>query len=64
MPTNTKNQAKNLLNDFKAVNKKASDYLSQTNKKIAELDLKYAKGLVKNDINIMKTAKNILSAKK
>ena len=33
----TNNQAQNLLNDFKAANQKASDYLSQVNKKIADM---------------------------
>ena len=60
----TNNQAQNLLNDFKAANQKASDYLSQVNKKIAEFDLAYAKGLVKSDINIMKAAKSLLLKKK
>lgn len=58
------NQAKNLLNEFKAVNKKAKDYLSQVNKKITELDIKYAQNLVKHDINILRAAKGILQNKK
>lgn len=58
------NQAQNLLNEFKLVNKTAGDYLSQVNKKIAELDIKYAQGLVKNDINILQAAKSILLNKK
>ena len=61
---NANNQAQNLLTEFKAVNKKAADYLSQVNKKIAELDIKYAQSLVKYDINILKAAKSILLNKK
>lgn len=62
MPNN--NQIKILLNEFKVVNKKTRDYLSEVNKKIAELDLKYAKSLVKHDINILKAARSILLSKK
>lgn len=58
------NQAQNLLNEFKAVNEKAKNYLSQVNRKIAELDIKYAQSLVKHDINILKAAKSILLNKK
>lgn len=61
---NINNQAQGLLTEFKTVNKKIGNYLSQVNKKIAELDLKYAQELVKNDINILKAAKSILLAKK
>lgn len=60
----TNNQVQNLLDEFKAVNKKARDYLSEVNKKIAEIDIKYAQGLVKNDINILQAAKSILLNKK
>lgn len=63
MPKASK-QAKNLLNEFKAVNKKAGNYLNRVNKKIAELDIKYTQNLVKYDINILKTAKKLLSSKK
>lgn len=58
------NQAQDLLREFKAVNKKAKDYLSGLDKKIAELDLKYAQYLVKNDISLMRAAKSVLLSKK
>lgn len=60
----TNNQAQDLLNEFKAVNKKAEDYLSGLGKKIAGLDLQYAQHLVRNDINILKSAKSVLLKKK
>lgn len=56
-------QAQNLLNDFKAVNAKAKDYLSELDKKIAAVDLKYARHLVKTDISLMKAAKTIMESK-
>lgn len=62
MPKN--NQVQNLLNEFKAVNKKTSDYLSEVNKKIAELDVKYAQSLIKHNINILKAAKSVLQKKR
>jgi hypothetical protein len=58
------NQAQDLLDEFKAVNAKAKNYLNDLGKKIAELDLKYARHLEQNDINIMKAAKSILEKKK
>jgi len=57
-------QVQNLLADFKAANQKAKTYLSELDKKIAELDLKYARDLVQNDINVLKAAKNVLLKKK
>lgn len=57
-------QIKNLLNEFKAVNKRTRDYLSEVNKKIAELDIKYAQNLIKHNINILKAAKSVLLNKK
>lgn len=60
----TNNQAQDLLDEFKAVNDKAKDYLSDLGKKIAELDLKYAQRLVKNDISVMQAAKSVLLKKK
>ncbi|MBI2459572.1 MAG: hypothetical protein HYV53_03415 [Parcubacteria group bacterium] len=60
----TNNQVKNLLAEFKTANEKAKNYLSDLGKKIAELDLKYAQGLVKNDIAILRAAKTVLLNKK
>lgn len=56
-------QIKNLLNDFKRVNEKTKNYLSEVDRRIAELDIKYAQGLVKNNINILQAAKSILLSK-
>ncbi|MBU0722294.1 hypothetical protein KKA93_02450 [Patescibacteria group bacterium] len=61
---NTNNQIQDLLNEFKAINEKARNYLSEVDKKIAQLDMKYAQSLVRYDINILKAAKSILLAKK
>jgi hypothetical protein len=58
------NQAQDLLDEFKGINAKAKDYLSGLHQKIAELDLKYARLLVNNDINILKAAKRVLEDKK
>lgn len=63
MPT-TNNQVQNLLDEFKAINEKAGDYLAGLSKEIADLDLKYAQHLVKNDINIMKAAESVLLSQK
>jgi len=60
----TNNQVQDLLDEFKAVNEKAKDYLSGLDKKIAELDLKYARSLIENDISVMQAAKTILEKKK
>lgn len=60
----TNNQAQALLDEFKSVNEKAKNYLSELDKKIAEQDLKYAQHLVKNDISVMQAAKSILLKKK
>lgn len=60
----TTNQAQVLLDEFKAVNEKAKNNLSDMDRKIAELDLKYARNLVKNDISMMQAAKSILLNKK
>jgi len=61
---NNQAKAQALLNDFKATNFEAKNYLSELGKKIAELDLKYAQQLVKNDINVLKAAKSVLLNKK
>jgi hypothetical protein len=58
------NQSQDLLAEFKSINDQARKYLDEAGKKIAALDLKYAQGLVKHDINIMKAAKAILEKKK
>ena len=58
------NQAQDLLDEFKAINRKAKDYLDEVGRKIAELDIKYARQLVNNDINVMKAAKSVLLKKK
>ena len=60
----TNNQVQDLLDEFKAVNAQAKNYLNDLGKKIAELDLKYARDLVQNDINVMRAAKSILEKKK
>lgn len=61
----TNNQVQALLDEFKAINAKAKDYLSDLDRKIAEQDLKYAQHLVKNDISVMQAAKSVwLSQKK
>jgi len=58
------NQAQDLLKEFRAINDKAKTFLDGVGQKIAELDLKYAQSLVRNDINVMKAAKSILQNKK
>ena len=58
------NQVQDLLDEFKAINEKAKNYLSELDKKIVQFDLKYAQQLVKHDINMLKAAKNILKSKK
>lgn len=60
----TNNQAQALLDEFKAINDKAKDYLSGLDKEIAALDLKYAQHLVKNDISVMQAAKSVLLKEK
>ncbi|NCQ16178.1 hypothetical protein GW814_00810 [Candidatus Falkowbacteria bacterium] len=60
----TNNQAQSLLNEFKEINLKAKNYLSELDKKIIQFDLKYAQQLVKHDINMLKAAKNILKSKR
>jgi KaiC/GvpD/RAD55 family RecA-like ATPase len=60
----TNQQAQDLLEEFKAINRKAKDYLDDVKRIIAEIDLKYAQSLVQNDINMMKAAKTILENKK
>jgi|GEM_PF-1898306 len=65
MPTtNNQNQAQALLDEFKAVNEKARRNLDELDKKIAALDLRYAKSLVQHDINMMQAAKSVLLGKK
>ncbi len=67
MPKNNRKinqtQAQDLLEEFKAINRKAKDYLDEVNRRIAEIDLKYAQSLVQNDINIMNAAKSLLENK-
>lgn len=58
------NQVQDLLDEFKAINDKASNYLSELDKKIAQFDLKYARQLVQHDINILQAAKKVLLNKK
>lgn len=58
------NQVQDLLNEFKAINDKARNYLDELGKKIAELDMKYAQQLVQNDVNVMKAAKSVLEKRK
>lgn len=60
----TNNQAQTLLDEFKAINEKAGDYLDGLSKEIAALNLKHAQHLVKNDINMMQAAKSVLSSRK
>lgn len=60
----TNNQAQVLLDEFKAVNQKAEDYLKGLGEEIAALDLKYAQHLVKNDISMMQAAKSVLLSQK
>ena len=62
--TTNQNQAQALLDEFKAINEKASDYLNGLDKEIAAMNLKYAQHLVKNDINMMQAAKSALLGKK
>jgi len=62
--SDTNNQAQNLLAELKSANEKAKKYLDGVDKKIAELDIKYAQQLVKHDINILKAAKTIIQSKK
>ena len=57
-------QVQDLLNEFRAVNNNVKNYLNEMTKKIAELDMKYAQQLVRNDINILKSAKSILQNKR
>lgn len=52
------------INGMKKANEEARKYLENINKKIAELDLRYAKMLVKDDISQLKTAKKILQKRK
>lgn len=62
--TNNNIQIKTLLSEFKQTNKKFKNYLNQVDRKIAELDIKYAQSLVKHDINILKAAKSVLQNKR
>lgn len=64
--TNNKAQAQvqALLDEFKAINDKAKDYLTDLNRRIAEQDLKYAQHSVQHDINLMQAAKAVLLSKK
>ena len=62
MQTNN-DQIRDLLDEFKTINKKAKNYLDELNLKIIELDLKYAQQMVQNDINVLKTAKSVLQSK-
>ncbi len=61
---NANKQAQDLLDEFKAINQKAKNFLEDVDKKIAELDIQYAQQLVRHDINMLKAAKNIIKAKK
>lgn len=61
--SNNTNNLQQAVDDMKTANAKAKAFLEKTNKEIAELDLQYAKMLVKDDINILKTAKYILEQK-
>ena len=62
--SNNTNDLQQVLEDMKSVNIKAKMFLEKTSKKIAELDLQYAKMLIKDDINTLKIAKKILNYKK
>ena len=63
MPNNT-NDLHQALDDMAAANAKAKAFLEKTSEEIAELDLQYAKRLVKDDISTLETAKSILSRQK
>lgn len=52
------------ISGMKKANEAARQYLEQFDQKIAELDLSYAKMLVKDDISTLKTAKKILQKRK
>jgi hypothetical protein len=60
---NTKSP-QNLLKDLKKINDDAREYLAGVDKKIAELDAKYAEMLVKDDISLLKAAKKIVEKRK
>jgi len=61
---NTNNQVQDLLDEFKAINEKAKNYLSDLDRRIVEQDLKYAQHLVQNDISMMQAAKSALLSQK
>ncbi len=62
--SDTNYQVQNLLDEFREINEKAKNYLSELDKKIIQFDLKYAQQLVNYDINILKAAKDIIKSKK
>lgn len=52
-----------LLQEIREINARTKKKLDEIDSQIAEIDLEYAKLLVKENIDILKIAKKILSAK-
>lgn len=59
-----KNDLKNTLVEAKKTNEETRDFINNVDKKIAELDIRFAKTIIKDDINTLRTAKKILHEKK
>ena len=55
-----KDDLKNILAESKKTNKETREFISNIDKKIAELDVRFAKTIVKDDINTLRTAKKIM----
>ena len=53
----------NLLQNMNKANEEAEKALQEIDRKIAAIDLQYAKMLVKEEIDALKTAKQILEKK-
>lgn len=58
------NDIKKIIGDLKQSNERIGKFLYEINKRIAELDLKYAQMALEDEIGNLKIAKDILEKKK
>lgn len=58
------NDIKKIIGDLKQSNARISKFLYEINKRIAELDLRYAQMALEDEIGNLKIAKDILEKKK
>jgi len=52
--TQDKNDIQKILTDLNKTNEEAKEFVKKIQKKITEIDLKYAKTLIKHDIDSLK----------